>query len=60
MAQFDTTQNLFTIDGRRRQDLVNYDSTWPQIRGGVANRIKITPAPNDKYVIKMMYRPTIL
>lgn len=59
-AQFDTTQNLFTIDGRRRQDLVNYDSTWPQIRGGVANRIKITPAPNDKYAIKMIYRPTIL
>ena len=59
-AQFDTTTNIFTIDGRKRQDLVNYDSTWPQIRGGVVNNIKITPNPGNDYAIKMIYRPTIL
>lgn len=59
-AQFDTYENLFTIDGKKRQELVNIDSTWPQIRGGVPNNIKITPDPGDDYVVRMEYRPTIL
>lgn len=59
-AVFNTENNVFTIDGNRRQDLISVDSTFPQLRGGVPNKIKITPDPGDDHIIKLSYRPTIL
>lgn len=59
-AQFDTSSNIFTIDGKKRNDIVNVDSTWPQLQGGVPTTITFLPAPNNNYIVKMAYRPTVL
>ena len=59
-AQFNTENNTLTIDGKLRQELVNPDSTFPQIRGGVPNNIRFFPNPGNDYDIKLSYRPTIL
>lgn len=60
VAQFNTENNTLTIDGKLRQELVNPDSTFPQIRGGVPNNIRFFPDPGDDFDIKLSYRPTIL
>lgn len=59
-AQFDTANNTLTIDGKLRQELINPDSTFPQIRGGIPNNIRFFPNPGDNFDIKLSYRPTIL
>ena len=59
-AQFNTETNTLTIDGKLRQDLLNPDSTFPQIRGGVPNKVTFMPNPGKDFDIKLTYRPTIL
>ena len=60
IAQFNTENNSLTIDGKLRQELINPDSTFPQIRGGEINNIEFFPDPGDDFDIKLRYRPTIL
>lgn len=58
-AIFDGSTRNFYIDGKKRNDLVNPDSTWPMLQGGEDNDIHLTFNPSDGYSTIMQYRGKI-
>lgn len=58
-AIFDSSTRDFYIDGIKRNDLVNPDSTWPMLQGGEDNTIHLTVKPSDGYSATLQYRGKI-